>query len=47
MHVLYSFVLICIHLYLVIFLYIVLYDVTLLYLICSIVLRVRIEGDDE
>ena len=29
------------------FLYIVFYDVTLLYFICSIVIRVRIKGDDD
>ena len=39
---------ICIHLYSVIsFIIIVFYDVTLLYLICSIVLRVRIKYDDD
>ena len=43
MQVLYSFVFIVFcH-----FLYIVFYDVTLLYLICSIVLRVRIKDDDD
>ena len=47
MHVLYSFGLICIHLYSVFSLYFVFYYVTLLYLKCSIVLRVRIKDDDE
>ena len=47
MHVLYSFGLICIHLYSVFSLYFVFYYVTLLYLKCSIVLRVRIKDDDD
>ena len=47
MHVLYSFGLICIHLYSVFPLYFVFYYVTLLYLKCSIVLRVRIKDDDD
>ena len=47
MHVLYSFGLICIHLYSVFFLYFVFYYVTLLYLKCSFVLRVRIKDDDD
>ena len=47
MHVLYSFGLICINLYSGFFLYFVFYYVTLLYLKCSIVLRVRIKDDDD
>ena len=47
MHVLYSFGLICIHLYSVFPLYFVFYYVTLLYLKCSIVLRVRIKDDED
>ena len=47
MHVLYSFGLICIHLYSVFSLYFVFYYVTLLYLKCSIVLRVRIKDDED
>ena len=47
MHVLYSFGLICIHLYSVFSLYFVFYYVILLYLKCSIVLRVRIKDDDD
>ena len=47
MHVLYSFGLICIHLYSGFFLYFVFYYVTILYLKCSIVLRVRIKDDDD
>ena len=48
MHVLYSFGLICIHLYSGFFpLYFVFYYVTLLYLKCSIVLWVGIKDDDD